>query len=196
MILLLTHSDTLALTWQKALSPEACRHLQSFRDLEPQLRLQQLVLVDLSMPGLAACDWPGLCLHGRVIALSSAPSNPEGVAWITRGAAGYAHAYSTPDLLKQVVATVASGACWIGRDLLGLLCMQVGNHLSRDGIDGPGALLTEREREVVQALRRGLANKEIARELDISENTVKKHLSSVFQKLGVEDRLQLLIKLA
>ncbi|MCG9029613.1 LuxR C-terminal-related transcriptional regulator [Laribacter hongkongensis] len=74
--------------------------------------------------------------------------------------------------------------------------MRVGNHLSRDGIDGPGALLTEREREVVQALRRGLANKEIARELDISENTVKKHLSSVFQKLGVEDRLQLLIKLA
>ena len=48
----------------------------------------------------------------------------------------------------------------------------------------------------MQALRRGLANKEIARELDISENTVKKHLSSVFQKLGVEDRLQLLIKLA
>jgi DNA-binding NarL/FixJ family response regulator len=47
----------------------------------------------------------------------------------------------------------------------------------------------------VSALREGRANKDIARQLDISERTVKAHLTSVFQKFGVEDRLQLLLKL-
>ena len=56
--------------------------------------------------------------------------------------------------------------------------------------------MTGRETEVILALKQGRSNKEIARELAISERTVKAHLSNLFQKFGVEDRLQLLIKLA
>lgn len=50
--------------------------------------------------------------------------------------------------------------------------------------------LTDREREVLQLVRSGLANKQIARRLGIAERTVKAHLTSVFQRLGVTDRTQ------
>ena len=54
----------------------------------------------------------------------------------------------------------------------------------------PDAELTEREREVLQLVRSGLANKQIARRLAISERTVKAHLTHIFQRLGVSDRTQ------
>jgi DNA-binding NarL/FixJ family response regulator len=51
-------------------------------------------------------------------------------------------------------------------------------------------VLTDREREVLRLVARGLANKEIARQLSISEKTVKAHLGSAFQRIGVRDRTQ------
>ncbi len=57
-------------------------------------------------------------------------------------------------------------------------------------------LLTERERGVALAVARGATNKEVARQLDITERTVKAHLSAIFKKLAVRDRLQLILKLA
>ena len=55
--------------------------------------------------------------------------------------------------------------------------------------------LTERERAVAEAVAAGLSNKEVARRLDITERTVKAHLSAAFRKLGVRDRMQLVVRL-
>jgi RNA polymerase sigma factor (sigma-70 family) len=57
------------------------------------------------------------------------------------------------------------------------------------------ASLTERERGVAEAVASGLSNKEVARRLGITERTVKAHLSSAFRKLGVRDRMQLVVRL-
>lgn len=156
-----------------------------------------LVLLDLAClkPAEGAVDWPALCRRFRVVALASVPRDEEAMAWLQRGAMGYAHAYSSAQTLQQVVATVEAGSSWIGRDIMLRFCQRFSE---------PGAVVergdwrdkvSAREAEVVEALRRGLSNKEIARELDIAERTVKTHLTSLFQKFGVGDRLQLMLKL-
>ncbi len=61
----------------------------------------------------------------------------------------------------------------------------------RDEVDL--SILTEREKEVTQAVITGASNKEIARQLDITERTVKAHLSAIFQKLDVRDRMHLML---
>ena len=60
----------------------------------------------------------------------------------------------------------------------------------REGAGDPAGALTPREREVLSLVAAGLANKQIARRLGISDRTVKAHLTSVFARLGVEDRTQ------
>ena len=195
-ILLLTLSEALADSWRAALGRERCWRVTDIAALDGALQGEQLVLVDLALFGLADAAWPALCRRARVIAMSSSPDNGEGLAWLQAGAAGYAHAYSTPDLLQQIVSTVETGSSWVGRDLLALLCGQLGSRLQAAGNEAWRERVTAREAEVITALKRGMANKDIARELDIAERTVKAHLSSLFHKFGVDDRLQLLLKLA
>jgi DNA-binding NarL/FixJ family response regulator len=62
--------------------------------------------------------------------------------------------------------------------------------LTQHGRPEPGAGLTDREREVLRLVARGLANKQIARHLGITERTVKAHLTSAFQRIGATDRTQ------
>jgi DNA-binding NarL/FixJ family response regulator len=102
---------------------------------------------------------------------------------------------STPDLLQQVFDTVQSGGTWVGRSIMQQLCARFGRQLPAKAETDWRSRLSAREQDVVSALREGRSNKDIARQLDISERTVKAHLTSVFQKFGVEDRLQLLLKL-
>jgi len=154
-----------------------------------------LVLLDLAGAVASEQDILHACRHCRLLALSSLPQDEEGLHWLQRGAAAYAHAMSTPDLLLQVFDTVQAGGTWVGRSIMQQLCARFGRQ--QPAADAPDwrTRLSERERQVVTALREGRANKDIARLLEISERTVKAHLTSVFQKFGVEDRLQLLLKL-
>ena len=62
--------------------------------------------------------------------------------------------------------------------------------LTSSGRPAPGAALTDRERQVLRLVARGLANKQIARYLGIAERTVKAHLTSAFQRIGAADRTQ------
>ena len=130
----------------------------------------------------------------RVLILSSTPDDAEAVRWLGHGAAGYLHAFSLPETLRQVVAVVESGGVWVGSQLMQQLCARFGQ-LSKPQHPLLSAL-TEREREVVAHLRTGKSNKQIARDMDISERTVKAHLTAIFGKLGVPDRVQLLLRLA
>jgi len=130
----------------------------------------------------------------RVIVMSSTPSDAAAVEWLGKGAAGYLHAFATPDTLRQTMSVVASGGLWVGVGLMQQLCARFGQ------LSKPAhpllAQLTEREREVVQYLKTGMSNKSIAKQMDISERTVKAHLTAIFGKFDVTDRIQLLLKLA
>lgn len=196
--ILLTASASLADYWANALTLS-----HPLRLTDPAVPgvlahpVDSLLLLDLALPPLDAALADQLCRHYRVLALSSVPSDEEGMSWLQSGAAGYAHAFSTPDLLQQVVETVQAGGTWVGRSIMQQLCSRVGRLVApSSATQFRERKLSEREIEVVEALSQGLSNKAIARQLDISERTVKAHLTSVFHKFGVEDRLQLLLKLS
>ena len=96
-------------------------------------------------------------------------------------------------MLQQVAAVVQNGGVWIGEGLMKRLLVASAALLSKRPSDGDAwrNVLTAREQEVAVAVAAGASNKEIARQLAITERTVKFHVSAVLEKLGARDRLQL-----
>lgn len=129
----------------------------------------------------------------RIIVLTSADSVAEHRRAVRLGARGLVMKRETPDVLMQAIGRVHAGDLWLESDLVSSLLTEV----TRPGVpDRPtdrAAALTEREREVVGLIAEGLCNKDISQRLHISETTVRHHLSAIFAKLGVRDRLQLAI---
>ncbi|WP_299179184.1 response regulator transcription factor [uncultured Neptuniibacter sp.] len=133
-----------------------------------------------------------------LVVCTDIPNETEGVEVLQLGANGYTNTYVTGSLLSEVVKTVLRGDIWAGPELLQKLLRRllsnppvtnskVDTAESVDCFDG----LSSRERDVLSVLVTGASNKEIARELDITERTVKAHLSSIFQKTGASDRVTL-----
>ena len=145
--------------------------------------------------------------EARLIVLSPAPHPTQGLQALNAGARGYTHAHALPELLREVATVVEHGGLWAGQDLLQKLVActtaalhslpgagnALGNALGRvpQGYASAWATLSRREMQVALRVAEGKSNKEVARLLLISERTIKAHLSSIFEKLGVRDRLQL-----
>jgi len=134
----------------------------------------------------------------RFVVMHDEPSDDKGLEALAHGASGYCNAHATADLLRTIESVIRSNGLWVGESLLNRM---VGGISLRSPMAGrheqhPALLkLSDREREVALCVARGESNKEINRNLDIAERTIKAHLTSVFEKLGVRDRLQLAILL-
>jgi two-component system, NarL family, nitrate/nitrite response regulator NarL len=102
------------------------------------------------------------------------------------GARGIVLKASPPELLLKCIRSVCEGEYWVGSEIVTALAQFEQRPGSNSG-------LTTRELEIVSAIRTGNSNKEIALKLSISEETVKRHLSNIFGKLGVSSRLELAI---
>lgn len=132
----------------------------------------------------------------RLIVLSDTPSDDQALLMMERGAVGYCHSCAGARMLRQVAAVVGNQGLWVGDSLLRRMIRAYRAALPAAGIDLERlAPLSAREREVALAVSRGASNKEIARELKITERTVKAHLGAIFTKLGVRDRLHLALLL-
>ena len=130
----------------------------------------------------------------RVVVLANIPNDDEALAALGAGAQGYCNAYADPSVLKEVAEVARRGGLWVGEALLSRLLGGLAQTLVARPADTAGgrlAPLTAREREIALRVARGESNKEIARGLNMAERTVKAHLTAVFEKLGVRDRLQL-----
>jgi DNA-binding NarL/FixJ family response regulator len=146
-----------------------------------------LVLMDLSMPGVDGVEGtrriravrPGL----PVVILTSFSERDRILDAIDAGAVGYLLKDAEPDELLRGVRSAAQGESPFSPKAAKAL-LSLGSQ--RKAADD----LTAREREVLVALSSGLANKQIARRLGISEKTVKTHLTRVFSRIGVQDRTQ------
>ena len=148
-------------------------------------------------------DWQNelttLCQTHKVIALTMNPNLAELTDCLELGAKGYTEALSSIAILHDVADAVCAGALWIPGNLVSQFVGAAAKNLnpgSQHEAFNESALeeLTKREMEVVKCVVKGASNKEVAKELDISERTVKEHLSHVYQKLAVKDRVQLLLK--
>ena len=145
-----------------------------------------VVLMDLQMPGtdgVAATRQIVAEGGSDVLVLTSFSDRERIVAALDAGAVGYLLKDAEPEDVVAGVRAVARGESPIhpraARQLLGA------RSAAPTGVD-----LTPREREVLSLVRAGLANKQIARRLGISERTVKAHLTSTFARIGVQDRTQ------
>lgn len=134
----------------------------------------------------------------HVAVLTYRPDAEEALQALKVGARGYAHALAAPAVLCQVRTVISHQGIWVPAELMARVVSSTFRRLNSNQEAGMEELnkLTERERAVAEAVLEGLTNKEVARKLEITERTVKAHLGAVFQKLGVKDRIQLVLLLS
>jgi DNA-binding NarL/FixJ family response regulator len=146
-----------------------------------------VVLMDLSMPELDGVEATRRIAEtypaSRVLVLTSFSDQTRIMDALGAGADGYLLKHSDPDDIAKAIRVVHDGGSPLDPKAARALLES-----RRARTSGPQ--LTDREREVLGLVRDGLSNKQIARRLGIAERTVKAHLTSVFQRLGVTDRTQ------
>jgi DNA-binding NarL/FixJ family response regulator len=149
--------------------------------LEPHV-----VLMDLSMPRMGGVDATreivARHLDMQVVVLTSFSDQDLVLDAVAAGAVGYLLKDASPDELRAGIRAAARGESPLSPKAASVVIGARGS--------GGGPALSEREREVLALVADGLPNKLIARRLGISEGTVKAHLTSVYQTLGVTDRTQ------
>jgi DNA-binding NarL/FixJ family response regulator len=174
---------------------EACDGMEAVQ-LARQL-LPEILLLDLAMPrrtGLDALrELVSTVSPVRVILLTAAAEKEQIVQALQLGARGVVLKDSATQILLKSIQAVMNGHYWVGRESVTNL-MQYLRTLMAPAVTYPHNnkyRLTPRELEIVSAVVAGYANKEIAQHFKISEDTVKHHLSNIFDKIGVSTRLEL-----
>jgi DNA-binding NarL/FixJ family response regulator len=155
-----------------------------------------VLVIDLRMPGQSGLDViRTIAAKGiacRSVLLTAAIRDEEVVDAVQLGAMGVVLKESPPDVLLECVRSVHRGEQWIERETATRAFRAV---LGREtAAQQARETLTPREIEVVRMVAQGLRNKTIAERLTISDGTVKVHLHNIYEKLGVDGRLELVLK--
>jgi DNA-binding NarL/FixJ family response regulator len=154
-----------------------------------------VLLLDVKMPGLSgidvlralAADPP----HCATVLLTAAVSDADAVESLRLGARGILLKESSPDTLLECVRRVSRGESWIDSETV-TRALDAMTRRDARGTD-PARSLTARELDIVRMIAQGLRNKAIAERLSISEGTVKIHLHNIYEKLGLDGRLELML---
>ena len=161
------------------------------RELKPDI-----LLLDLAMPRVPGMDvlrelsTDGKEFSAKIIVLTAAVERMEIVQALQLGARGVVIKEAATQLLMKAIRTVMGGQYWIGREAVGDIVEFLRTNPS--GEKPPRNFgLTKREMDILTTIVAGLSNKEIARRFSLSEDTVKHHLTNIFDKVGVASRLEL-----
>lgn len=152
---------------------------------------------DVLLVALSTHDWSGLDVLSqltgstvRTILLMPEIDTADAVKVLHVGARGVILKDSPMHLLFKSIRCVFRGEIWLGRDAM-LDVVQALSVLNHQRAEAPSSCLTAREKEVLTLVVSGNTNKDTAQKLSISEDTVKHHLTSIFDKTGVSNRLEL-----
>ena len=130
----------------------------------------------------------------RFFLLSDKPDVDEGLTFLKLGIVGYANTYISAERLNEAVRIIIGGAVWLGQKVMQRLILDSYARAKEQAVSDSEqklAGLTNREREIAQLISQGQSNLEIAANLDITERTVKAHLSSIYEKTKTGSRLNL-----
>jgi two-component system nitrate/nitrite response regulator NarL len=157
------------------------------KELDPDM-----ILLDLHMTGTGGIETLKAIrdadMDCRVVILTVSDNADDLVAAIRSGADGYLLKDMEPEDLLAAIDEALNGRTVIGERLNGLLAHAIRDEAAAKQRDM--AALTDREKEILQGLAQGLSNKLIARNLDITEATVKVHVKNLLKKLGFHSRLE------
>lgn len=164
--------------------------------------LPDLLIMDLSMPGANGLDhvvevrerFPSLPL----VVLSGSEDSRQMKDLLALGVRGYIPKAYSPDIMLSAVRLVLSGGVYVPQMLLDPHAVpppgpRLGDPHAQGSLDGLRSLLTERQVDVLRLLALGKPNKTIARDLNISEGTVKIHLAAIFRALNVRNRVEAVV---
>lgn len=158
-----------------------------------------LILTDLRMPG-----WPGFSgiqtlrdsqPEAKVVVISASEAHHDVREALEHGAAGYIPKSSSVKIMLSALDLIFSGGVYLPATVLREGSESERSSSANGGMVPPAdpaleQLLTQRQREVLDRLREGKSNKQIAHELGLSEGTVKIHMTAIFKSLGVRNRTQ------
>ncbi len=168
-----------------------CGTVEEARALLRQ-KVVDLVLLDFDLGQRDGLDFmrvaESLRFTGKVLLVTAGVNEADAASLIRRGVAGIFPKHNSPVLLAQAIREVLSGKAWFEQ---GQLQKIMGSAALKEDEPAPYSKLTERERQVLSFVFEGLANKEIADHLQVSESSVKATLQQLFQKTGARTRSQL-----
>jgi two-component system, NarL family, nitrate/nitrite response regulator NarL len=158
--------------------------MTAIRELEPDV-----AMIDISMPGLDGLDVLAAATSEkrptRIMFLTAAVTDAQITHAISDGAKGIVFKNSSPEEIAHSVRRVAAGKYQFPKDLADALRKRHTRRLK------PMRQLTPRESEVTRLVIKGMSNKDIGRELNLSEGTVKIHLHNIYKKLNIANRTSL-----
>ena len=130
----------------------------------------------------------------RIFLLSDQPNEDEGLTFLKLGIVGYANTFISAERLLEAVRIISSGAVWLGQKVMQRLILDSYARAKEEAVinsEQKLSSLTKRELEIANLVAQGNSNLEIAANLDITERTVKAHLSSIYEKTKTGSRLNL-----
>jgi DNA-binding NarL/FixJ family response regulator len=160
-------------------------------------RPPDILLLDLAIVGPTALQVlrkvQSLAPQTRTIILAAEFNRPETIDALKLGARGIVPKDCSAELCFKAIRSVMAGQFWIGREKLVQLLQSVGNGVSACANEplANNFHLTPRELQIISEIVDGETNKDIAKRFGLRENTVKHHLTHIFDKLGVDNRLEL-----
>jgi DNA-binding NarL/FixJ family response regulator len=197
-ILLASGNPSVAERWQTLLPPrhsadqvstaERLQRLAAAGDFD--LILLHRLLVDLQV----FVDLRRTAPAARFFLLSDQPDEEEGLAFLKQGIVGYGNTYISRERLEAALQAIEADGVWLGQQVIRQLIIESYSRATRTDAANNGGrldLLTRMERKVAELVARGQTNLEIAAGLDITERTVKAHLTAIYDKVGVGNRLSL-----
>ena len=163
-----------------------------------------LILLDVKMPGMSGIETlkqlRASGVKAPVVMLTMSREDTDLNAALRGGAQGYLLKDIEPEELVPALEAVVQGDNVVARELVGTLARLVGSNTGpQPASRRPAALfaeLTPRELEILQCIADGSSNKMIARELDITDGTVKLHVKAILRKLGMRSRVEAAVSAA
>lgn len=179
-------------------SDNAKNAIKEILELKPDV-----VLMDIGLSGMngleATRTIKSLMPSTKIIILTSHNKEGEVLAALGSGATGYCLKDISSSLLEEVIKMIYKGICWIDSSLISYVLKYLPkienlNNLNNIQLVGTKYKLSSRELNILELLVSGKSNEEIAKEANISVHTAKAHISNIFSKLSVKDRVQAAVK--
>lgn len=200
-ILLCTTNSHIRKRWSSALeSTYSLSTADSLQHLKEKIASNRFDLILLHKPLVESFETVKSLLSTeqqlKICLLSDVPTNPEGAAALGAGCVGYTNSYATAQRLLMAVSAMTAGLVWVGTSLMEYIVQNISESMavtetSTVQLNKQLQSLSAREMEIVHLVAKGLSNNDIAAQLEITERTVKAHLSTIYAKSGCKNRLDL-----